>query len=67
MNSGFCATKGLVEIWKKGVFGAAIINTRRYWPENIKGDTIDDHFDSKELCNVDSVKQVEDGVTYHVF
>ena len=54
-------------LWKKGVFGTALIKKRRYWPENIKGDAIDAHFYSKEVGNVDELKQVEDGVIYHVF
>ena len=32
MDSGFCVTNGLVDLWKKGVFGAALIKKRRYWP-----------------------------------
>ena len=58
MDSGFCVTKGLVEIRKKGVFGVALIKKRRYWQENIKGDVIDEHFSSKDVENVDTVKQV---------
>ena len=67
MDSGFCFTKGLVDLMKKGVFGAALVKKRRYWPENIKGDRIDAHFSSKEVSNVDAVNQVEDGVNFHVF
>ena len=58
MDSGFCVTKGLVELWKKGLFGAALIKKCRYWPENIKGDEIDAHFVLKEVGNIDEVKQV---------
>ena len=67
MDSGFCVTNVLVELQKKGVFGAALIKKRRYWPANIKGDAIDSHFASNEVGNVDTVKQVKDGVAYHVF
>ena len=67
MDSGFCVTKVLVELRKKGVFGATLIKKRRYWPSNIKGDAIYTHFSSKYVGNVDSVKQVEYGVDYHVF
>ena len=56
-----------MELWKKGVFVAALIKKRRYWPANIKVDAIDSRFASKEVVNVDTVKQVEDGVAYHVF
>ena len=53
MDSSFCVPKGLVELRKKGVFGAALIKKRKYWTENIKGDATDAHFDSKEVGNVD--------------
>ena len=67
MDSGFCVTKGLVEIWNKGIFGAALIEKRRYCPANIKGGSINDHFDSKEVVNVDAVNQMEYGMSYHLF
>ena len=47
--------------------GAALVQKRRYWTSNIKGDEIDAHFAPKEVGNVDAVKQVEDRVAYHVF
>ena len=58
MDSGFYVTKSLVEIWKKGVFGAALIKKGIYWTLNIKSDAIDAHFFLKEVVNVDVVKQV---------
>ena len=67
MDSGFCVAKGLVELRKKGIFGAVLVKKRRYWPEIIKGDVINAHFAPKELGNVDAVKQVEYRVAYHVF
>ena len=67
MDSGFCVTKGWVDLRKKGLFGAVLIKERRYWPDNIKGDAIDSHFASKEVGNFDAVKQVEDDVAYHIF
>ena len=67
MDSGFYATMVLVELLNKGVFGAALVKKRRYWPVNIKGDAIYDYFDLNEVGNVDVVKQVEDGVSYRVF
>ena len=58
MDSGFCVTKGLVELWMKGLFGAALIKKRSYWPDNIKGDAINSHFASKDVGNVDAVKKL---------
>ena len=59
MDSGFYVTKALVELRKKGVLGAALVQKRRYWTANIKGDKIDAHFSPKEVGNVDEVKQVD--------
>ena len=56
MDSGFCVTKGLVKLLKKGVFGAVLIKKRRYCLENINGDAIDTHFSSKEVGSVYAVK-----------
>ena len=67
MDSGFCVTKALVQLRKKGVLGAALVQKRIYWTANIKGDEIDAHFYPKEVGNVDAVDQVEDGVAYHIF
>ena len=67
MDIGFCVTKSLVELWKKGVFGSALIKKRRYWLANIKGNKTNAHTSSKEVGNFDEVKQLEDGATYHVF
>ena len=47
MDSGLCVTKGLAELWKKGLFGASLIKKRIYWPPNIKGDAIYAPFASK--------------------
>ena len=67
MDGGFCVTQGLVELRKKGVFKSVLIKKRIYWLGNIKGDAIGAHFASKDVGNVDAVKQVEDGVVYHIF
>ena len=56
MGSGLCVTNFLVNLRKKGVFGAALIKKRIYWLENIKGDAIDAHFSSKEVGSVDAIK-----------
>ena len=61
-----CVTKGLVEFLKKGVFGVAIINNLRYLPASIKDEEINAQFALKEVGNVDALKQVEDGLAYHV-
>ena len=32
LNSGFCVLKGVAELRKNGVFGAALIKKHQYWP-----------------------------------
>jgi len=49
MDSGFCVAQGIAELKKKGVYGAALIKKRRYWPKGVPGDAIDDHFQDKEV------------------
>ena len=40
LDSGFCVLKGLIELAKQGVYGAALIKKRRYWPKYIDGESI---------------------------
>ena len=49
MDSGFCVLKGILEIAKKGVYGAALIKKRRYWPRGVPGDQIIRDFNDKEI------------------
>lgn len=46
MDSGFCVSKGIVELEAKlGVYGQALIKKRgRYWPKGVPGDAIDEYF-----------------------
>jgi hypothetical protein len=41
MDSGCCILQGIIEMRKKGVFGAALIKKKRYWPKLIPGDELD--------------------------
>ena len=49
LESGFCLLEGLIELRKVGVFVGALIKKRRYWPNHIKRDMIDTHFQDKEV------------------
>ena len=40
LDSGFCVLRALIELRLRGVFAAAVIKKRRYWPKHIKGDEI---------------------------
>ena len=66
LDSGFCVLQGIAELRKKGVFGAALIKKRRYWPKYIKGDEIKKHFDDKDVGYVDATKGSLDGVNVEI-
>ena len=56
LDSGFCVLAALVALRNVGVFAAAVIKKRQYWPRYIAGDTIDDHMKTKNVGETDSVQ-----------
>ena len=40
---------GIVELKKRGVYAAALIEKRRYWPKFIDGEGIKHHFKAKDI------------------
>jgi len=48
LDSGFCVANGITELKKRGVYAAALIKKRRYWPAGVPGDIIDAYFADKE-------------------
>ena len=67
LDSGFCVLKGIIELRKKGVFGAALIKKRRYWPKFVKGDDNIKQFEDKEIGYSDSLPGKMDGVSFDIF
>ena len=66
LDSGFCVLQAIVELKKKGVFAAALIKKRRYWPKHVPGDEIIQHFAEKEVGDVDALKGELDGVPFYI-
>ena len=66
LDSGFCVLKGIVELRKKGIFAAALIKKRRYWPRYIKGDKIKKYFEDKAVGTVDAMKGKLDDVAVEI-
>jgi Transposase IS4 len=54
LDSGFCVLKGLIELRKKGLFAAALIKKRRYWPKYIQGDAVKQHFEGNNVGDADA-------------
>ena len=67
LDSGFCVLKGIVELYKKGVYAGAVIKKRRYWPKHVPGDAIDHHMNSKNIGDAGSLVGKLDGVDYTIF
>ena len=67
LDSGFCVLKSIIELKKKGVFSAALIKKRRYWPKYIDGDGIKSHFHNKKVGDVDALPGTLDEIPFHVF
>lgn len=66
LDSGFCVVKGIVELLKQGVFAAALIKKRRYWPRYVRGDEIRQHFDSKAVGDADAWSGTLDGQSFKI-
>jgi hypothetical protein len=65
LDSGFCVLRGIVELQKKGVFAAAVIKMRKYWPKYVPGDAIDEKMEPTEVgddCN--SLPGILEGAPY---
>ena len=67
LDSGFCVLRGIIELKKKGVFGAALIKKRRYWPKHIPGDAVKAHFEDRAIGDADAWAGEMDGVPFHVY
>jgi hypothetical protein len=67
LDSGFCVLRGIVELRKKGVFAAAVIKKRKYWPKHVPGDAIDSLMESAEVGDCNSLAGVLEGVPYDLF
>ena len=48
LDSVFCVTKGITDLESKGVYAAALIKKRSYWPEGVPGDLIDTYFEDMQ-------------------
>ena len=57
----------IVELKKHGVYASALIKKWKYWPNYIKGDTIRDCFNNKNVGDCDSWKGTMEEVPFHVY
>ena len=66
INSGFCVSRGIVELERKGVYGAPLIKKKKYWPKGVPGAAIDAHFEDKDVNHCEILEASVDGLTLQV-
>ena len=67
MNSGFCVLLSVTELKKMGVFSAALIKKRRYWPRYVKGEEIKAHFEDAPVGDSQRLPGKINGVKFDLF
>jgi hypothetical protein len=67
LDSGFCVLRGIVELRKKGVFAAAVIKKRKYWPKHVPGAAMDERMEAKAVGDCDSLPGTLEGIPYDLF
>ena len=58
IDSGFCVSKGITALLEVGVYAAALIKKRKYWPKGVPGDAIDEYFSGKDVTHVDMLEAI---------
>ena len=58
LDSGFCVPKGITSLLEFGVYNAALIKKRKYWPKRVPGDAIDQYFADKDFTYVDILEAI---------
>ena len=62
LDSGFCVSKGVSSLLEFGVYAAALIKKRKYWPKGVPGDAIDQYFSYKDVTHVDMLEAITEEV-----
>ena len=58
LDSGFFVSKGITALLEVGVYDAALIMKRKYWPEGVPVDAIDKYFNDKDVTHVDILEYI---------
>ena len=66
MYSGFCVSRGIVELEWKGVYGESLIKKKKYWTKGVSGSPIDAHFEDKDVNNCEMLEASIDGLHFQV-
>ena len=64
-------SKGITALLEFGVYAAALIKKRKYWPKVIPGDAIDQYFADKDVTYVDMLEAINEegpeGKAFEIF
>ena len=52
IDSGFFVSKGITDLLEVGVYAAALIKKRKYWPKGVPGDSIDQYFGGSTVFSI---------------
>ena len=58
LDIGFYVSRGITAVLEFGVYAAALIKKRKYWPKGVPGDDIDQYFDDKDFTHVDMLDAI---------
>ena len=58
LDSGFCVSKGITALLEFGVYAAALVKKRKYWPKGVLGDATDKYFANKDVTHVDMLEAI---------
>ena len=71
IDSGFFVSKRITALLEVGVYAAALIKKRKYWPKGVPGDAIEVYFADKDLTHVDMLEaiteEVPEGKAFKIF
>ena len=67
LDSGFCVLSGILLLATMGIYAAAQIKKRRYWPTDVPGEAIKSHMQSEPNGSIKSVIGERDMQKYSIF
>ena len=71
LDSGFSVSKGITALLEVGVYAAALIKKRKYWPRGVPVDAIDEYFTNEDVTHVDMLEAITEegpeGKAFNIF
>ena len=66
LDSGFYVLEGIIAIKTVEVYVGALIKKQRYWPKYVPGQRIEEHFQTKDVDDTDSLHGKMNGIPYDI-